>query len=98
MEGKRIAPWIFLTLCVAFLLLQASVTSAQETSKATFTILTCARGGLGGEINSALRNIEGVVKHRFDDHSSVLTVTFNPGKTNADEIGRALKKAGLDYQ
>lgn len=98
MRVKRVILRSFLVFCAAFLIFQASTISAQQTEKTTFTILTCTRGGLDSQIKSALDKIAGIVKYRFDDYSSVLNVTFYPDKTNVSEIGRALKKAGLDYQ
>ena len=98
MKVKRFALPIFLIFCAACFLSQTSTISAQQTKKATFAILTCSRGGLDREIKSALAKVEGIVKYRYDDYSSVISVTFYPDKTNVAEIGTALKKAGLDVQ
>jgi copper chaperone CopZ len=53
-------------------------------------------GGCEGALSSALRRLDGVEEATADHSAERVTVSFNPGRLDEEDLRRAVEKAGYE--
>jgi periplasmic mercuric ion binding protein len=82
-------------LAMAMMIFFVSPTFAQKSKKETVKIQTSSVCGMCKKtIEKALAYEKGIEKSSLDVKSGVVTVTYNPGKTNVENIRKAINLVG----
>lgn len=89
---------IFRNLSLAFILFFATISvQAQSGNEKTIQIKTSAVCGMCKKsLEKAMAYEKGVKKSSLDVDSKMLTVSFDPKKTNEDKIRKAVNDTGYD--
>ena len=67
-----------------------------ETLKLKITGMTCA--GCSNHISSALKAVVGVIEQSVEYPGDLATITFDPDKTNTEEIIKVIRKIGYKVE
>jgi periplasmic mercuric ion binding protein len=95
MKNKMSKFFVFLVLCTGMIM--SLNASGQDKKTETVTIRTSAVCDMCKDrIEQGLAYEKGVKKAELDVKTKIVTITYNPAKTNPDELRKAISKLGYD--
>lgn len=85
------------TLITVICMSITSVFAQNDKKEETIEIKTSAVCGMcKSTVEKALKKEEGIIKSKLDVETKIVTVTYDPSKTNPDKIKKAVAMSGYD--